>query len=705
MYCSARHKIRMPLLLLISFTLLNVPGLLAQRWMENLDRGTVAVRVSSTKVFLSWRLLGTEPAATGFNIYRDGVKLNATPLSLTNYTDNTTTNGQYNVKAVVNGTEDNRGNPVSVWAKQYLQLPLQPPAGGTTPDAVAYTYTANDASTADLDGDGKYEIILKWDPTNSKDNSQSGYTGNVFIDAYTLNGTRLWRIDLGRNIRAGAHYTQFLVYDFDNDGKAEMACKTADGTIDGTGTVIGNATADYRNSNGYVLTGPEYLTVFNGLTGAAMDTKAYTPARGTVSSWGDSYGNRVDRFLATVAYLDGVNPSMIFGRGYYTRLVRSAWDFRNGTLQQKWIFDSNTSGNSAYAGQGNHQLTAGDPDADGKDEICNGSSAVNDDGTGFYVNGLGHGDALHMSDMDPDRPGLEVWQCHEEPAKYGQYGLEFRDAKTGTPLWGVPGNNADIGRALAADIDPRYKGYECWGATGRLYNCHGDSIGPNRPTMNHAVWWDGDLLRELLDGTKLEKWNYTTNSMNRLLTLYLPELGSGESNNTTKANPCLTADILGDWREEIILRSADNLFLNIYTTIDTTAYRFYTLMHDPQYRLAIAWQNGAYNQPPHPGFYLGEGMSTPPVPQIKLVNDVITATGNPTLNNNAITISPNPSGQDFTITLNGTFSWKVVDAAGRFIGKGNAINRFTTGDKLLPGLYFLVLTQKNKSITRTLIKL
>ena len=704
MYCSARHKIRIPLLLLISFLLLNVSALLAQRWMENLDRGTVAVRVNSTKVFLSWRLLGTEPAATTFNIYRNGVKINPAPVSLTNYTDNTTTDGTYVVKALINGTEDNRGNPVTVWAKQYLQIPLQPPAGGTTPDAVAYTYTANDASTADLDGDGKYEIILKWDPTNSKDNSQSGYTGNVFIDAYKLDGTRLWRIDLGRNIRAGAHYTQFLVYDFDNDGKAEMACKTADGTKDGTGTVIGNAAADFRNSNGYILSGPEYLTVFNGLTGAAMDTKDYTPARGTVSSWGDSYGNRVDRFLACVAYTDGVNPSMVFGRGYYTRLVRSAWDFRNGVLQQKWIFDSNTSGNSAYAGQGNHQLTVGDPDGDGKDEICNGSSAVNDDGTGFYVNGLGHGDALHMSDMDPDRPGLEVWQCHEEPAKYGQYGLEFRDARTGTPLWGVPGNNADIGRALAADIDPRYRGYEMWGATGRLYNCHGDSIGPNRPTMNHAVYWDGDLLRELLDGTKLEKWNYTTNSLNRLLTLYLPELGNGESNNTTKANPCLTADILGDWREEIILRSNDNLFLNIYTTVDTTTHRIYTLMHDPQYRLAVAWQNGAYNQPPHPGFYLGDGMSNPPVPNIKLVNDIVTATGNPTLNNNKVVLYPNPSAHQFTLQLNGSFTWTLYDATGRFAGQGNAINQFTTGDKLLPGLYFLVIKQKNKSITRTLIK-
>jgi len=688
-------------LLLLNLSLQSVN---AQRWMENLNRGTVAVRINSSSVFLSWRLLGTESTGTTFNIYRNGTKLNASPTPVTNYTDQTSTDGIYLVKAVNNGVEDNRANQAPVWSRQFKQIPLQQPAGGTTPDGVNYTYTANDASAADLDGDGEYEIILKWDPTNSKDNSQSGYTGNVFLDAYKINGNRLWRIDLGINIRAGAHYTQFLVYDFDNDGKAELACKTADGTKDGNGTVIGNATADFRNSNGYILSGPEYLTLFNGRTGAAIDTKDYTPARGTVSSWGDSYGNRVDRFLACVAYLDGVNPSMIFGRGYYTRLVRSAWDFKNGQLIQRWIFDSNTSGNSSYAGMGNHQLTVGDPDGDGLDEICNGASAVNNDGTGFYSNGLGHGDALHMSDMDPDRPGLEVWQCHEEPARYGQYGLEFRDANTGQPLWGVPGNNGDIGRALAADVDPRYKGYEMWGATGRLYNCRGDSIGPNRPTMNHAVWWDGDLLRELLDGTKLEKWNYTTNSLSRLLTLYLPEMGYGESNNTTKANPCLTADLFGDWREEIILRSNDNQFLNIYTTIDPTNYRFYTLMHDPQYRLAIAWQNGAYNQPPHPGFYLGEGMNTPPVPNIRLVNDIITAIDNVNIPVNPVRLSPNPFDQQFTIQCHGHFTYQVYDALGRLHTSGQAVNQLSTGSSLGAGSYFVIIRQRNKQFSRMIIK-
>jgi len=676
----------------------------AQRKMEKLNRGTVAVRVNTSSVFISWRLFGTETNSTAFNIYRDDVKLNAQPITgATNYTDQTTANGVYKVKAVVNGAEESNAVTATVWAKQYMQIPIQQPAGGTTPDAVAYTYTANDASVGDVDGDGEYEIILKWDPTNSKDNSQSGYTGNVYLDAYKMNGTRLWRIDLGINIRAGAHYTQFLVYDFDSDGKAEVACKTADGTKDGVGTIIGSSTADYRNSSGYVLSGPEFLTVFNGLTGAAMDTKPYTPARGTVSSWGDSYGNRVDRFIAAVAYLDGVNPSMVFGRGYYTRLVRSAWDFKNGQLTQRWIFDSNTSGNGGYAGMGNHQLMTADANGDGKDEVYNGSSAVNFDGTGFFTNTLGHGDALHITDLDPDRPGLEFWQCYEEPAKYAGKGLRLVDAATGVPIWGINATG-DIGRALAADIDPRYKGYECWGATGYLYNVKGDSIGPSRPSMNHAVWWDGDLLRELLDGDVLDKWDYTSNKSTRLITLYQEAWGYGSSNNSTKKNPCLTADLLGDWREEIILRSTDQQFLNIYTTVNETSHRIYTLMHDPQYRLAIAWQNAAYNQPPHPGFYLGDGMNTPPTPNIQLVENITTPVGNLQREVMAVDVYPNPSVKTFRIKANGSFHFYIYDAGGQLQQQGTAINQIETGAQLGTGIYFIKVMAKKQTATIKLIK-
>lgn len=594
----------------------------AQYQMEALNRGIVSVRNGSNN-FISWRWLGVENDGITFNLYRNGTKVNTTQLTVCNYTDNgAAANATYTVKAIVNGVEQTASEVASTWAGLYKTLPLNVPAGGTTPDAVAYTYSPNDCSVGDVDGDGEYEIFVKWDPSNSKDNSLSGYTGNVFIDCYKMSGTQLWRIDLGKNIRAGAHYTQFLVYDFDGDGKAEMACKTGDGTKDGKGVVIGNATADYRNSKGYVLSGPEYLTVFNGQTGAAMATADYTPARGTVSSWGDSYGNRVDRFIAAVVYLDGKTPSMVFGRGYYTRLVRAAWDWKGGKLTQRWIFDSNN--NSSYKGQGNHQMTVGDLDGDGKQELCNGASTIDDNGVGLYPGGHGHGDALHMSDMDPDRPGLEIWQNNEEPGSYGDYGLEMKDAKTGKPVFGLGGGNqGDIGRSMAADIDPRHKGYEMWGA-GKTWNCKGQIIYNSRPSECFAVYWDGDLQRELLDGSKLEKWDYLNAKRVAINTFSDAAWGTGTSCNTTKATPNLSADLFGDWREEVILHSSDNKKLLIYTTTTPTTYKFRTLMHDPQYRVAISWQNSAYNQPPHLGYYLGEEMATPTKPNIALVGTITT---------------------------------------------------------------------------------
>ncbi|CAI6083933.1 Rhamnogalacturonan endolyase YesW [Paenibacillus sp. JJ-100] len=603
--------------LLVSALFVTSPGLIhmpeahaaGPRQMEFLDRGVVAVKTGNG-VFVSWRLLGTEGSNVTFNVYRDGVKVNASPITgSTNLQDTGGTNSsKYTVRAVVGGTEQAPSAAASVWGSNYLTVPLQVPTGGTTPDGVAYTYSANDASAGDLDGDGQYELIVKWDPSNSKDNSQSGYTGEVFMDAYKLNGTRLWRISLGKNIRAGAHYTQFMVYDLDGDGKAEVAMKTADGTRDGTGTVIGDGSKDYRNSSGYVLSGPEFLTVFNGQTGKAMSTVNYEPARGNVSDWGDNYGNRVDRFLAAIAYLDGERPSLVMARGYYTRSVLVAYNWRNGQLTKQWTFDSNTSGNSGYAGQGNHNLSVADVDGDGRDEIVYGAMAVDDNGRGLYTTGLKHGDAMHLSDLDPDRAGLEVFQVHETPSNAG---VSFRDAGTGQLIWGVK-TTKDVGRGMAADIDPRYKGAEVW-ADGSLYTAKGQKLGSTLPSStNFGIWWDGDLLRELLDSNRIDKWDYANSKTINLLT------ASGvSSNNGTKSTPSLQADLFGDWREEVVWRTSDSSALRIYTTTALTDKRIYTLMHDPVYRLGIAWQNVAYNQPPHTGFYLGEGMNPPPMPNIR----------------------------------------------------------------------------------------
>jgi len=589
------------------------------RQMEALDRGLVAVKVSNG-VFLSWRLFGTDPSNIAFNLYRNGTKINSSPITgATNYVDTGGTNSSvYTVRSVINGVEGPVSPPAAVWAQNYLTVPLQRPAGGTTPSGESYTYSPNDASVGDLDGDGKYEIVLKWDPSNSKDNAHDGYTGPVIIDAYRMDGTLLWRINLGRNIRAGAHYTQFLVYDFDGDGKAEVVMKTADGTVDGVGNVIGNANADYRNSAGRILSGPEYLTVFNGLTGQAMATINFEPARGNVSDWGDNYGNRSDRFLAGVAYLDGQRPSIIMARGYYAKTVIVAYNWRNGQLTKLWTFSSTSPGNSAYAGQGYHSLAIGDVDGDSKDEIVYGAAVIDDNGTGKYTTGLGHGDALHLGDFNPSRPGLEVFGVHENTS--AAYGAELHDANTGQILWGVR-TGADTGRGLAADIDPRYPGAEMWASSGvGVRTVTGQLITSNTPSINFAIYWDGDLLRELLDhsgGTGIiDKWNYSSSTTTRLLTA-----SGAVSINGTKGNPSLQADILGDWREEVIWPTSDSTALRIYTTTATTTHRIYTLMHDPIYRLSVAWQNVGYNQPPHTSFFLGDGMSTPPTPSIYLVGN------------------------------------------------------------------------------------
>ncbi|MFI6479374.1 carbohydrate-binding protein [Nonomuraea sp. NPDC050663] len=576
------------------------------RQAEDLNRGLVSVRSGSANL-LSWRLLGTDPVGVTFNLYR-GSTFVAGVSGSTNYLDSgAASDASYTVRPVVNGSEQAASEAsLRFTGGSYLDVPIQVPSGGTTPDGVAYTYSANDASVGDLDGDGQLEIVLKWDPSNAKDNSQSGYTGNVYVDAYRLNGQRLWRIDLGRNIRAGAHYTQFQVYDYDGDGRAEVAMKTADATVSGTGQVIGSSSADHRNSSGYILAGPEYLTMFNGLTGAVLSTVNYDPPRGTVSSWGDNYGNRVDRFLAGTAYLDGERPSLIMSRGYYTRTVIAAWDFRNGTLTKRWTFDSNSAG-SAYTGQGAHSLSIADLDQDGRDEIAFGAMAVNDNGSALWNTGNGHGDALHVGDFNPGRSGLEYFMTSENTSGVDSW---MADARTGSILWSVSGCGCDNGRGVAGDVWAGSAGGEAWSASDTvLRSATGGSLGREPSSINFLAWWDGDPVRELVDQTRIDK--YGTGSDARLLT------ASGvHSNNGTKATPSLSGDILGDWREEVVWPLSDNTALRIYATTNTTNRAIHTLLHDTQYRVALAWQNTAYNQPPHPSFFLGDGMSTPPRPAI-----------------------------------------------------------------------------------------
>lgn len=589
---------------------------------EKLDRGVVALPTNDGKVVVTWRTLTTDRKNEPFDIFRNGTKLNAQPLTTggTFFVDSLPLNGEA-VYEVVGGNATGRFKLEADAPTGYLPIKLDKPEDGVTPDGHEYTYSANDASVGDVDGDGQYEIILKWDPSNSKDNSFWGYSGNTLFDCYRLSGERLWRIDMGKNIRSGAHYVPFIVYDLDGDGRAEMMVKTADGTVDGKGKVIGDPKADWQaEGNGRILTGPEYLTVFSGLTGEALATVDYIPERGDLRSWGDDHGNRSERYLAGVGYFDGHKASAIFCRGYYTRTVIAAWDWDGKKLTNRWTFDTDNPKYNDYAGQGNHNLRVADVDGDGCDEITYGSMAVDHNGEGLYNTGMGHGDAIHLTAFDPSTDRLQVWDCHENRRD----GSDFRDAATGEVIFQIK-SNTDVGRAMAADIDPTNPGVEMWSSDSHgIRNLKGEKVTPKYSpdddndapapdkhttemffrgrwlSTNFGIWWDGDLLRELLDHESVSKYNWTTGHTNTIM-----RFEGCKFNNWTKSNPCLSADILGDWREEVLTRTDDSSELRLYVTPIPTDYRINCLMEDIPYRLSVATENVGYNQPPETGFYLG----------------------------------------------------------------------------------------------------
>ena len=652
---------------------------------EALNRGVIAIR-NGNQVIVSWRTLSTDKVGEPFDIYRNGQKLNKKPLTKggTFFTDEKplSTDVTYEIRG---GGKNGAYTLQASSPDGYLPIAINKPADGISPDGQRYTYHANDASIGDVDGDGQYEIFLKWDPSNAKDNMFAGFTGNAYIDCYRLDGTQLWRIDLGNNIRTGAHYTQFMVYDFDGDGRAEMMVKTADGTVDGQGKVIGNATADWRygiaaikadpeaykqkleqqrqrqrerqrewmekeknlpegltkteihnmrrqflsaemnsdNKTGRIMDGPEYLTVFNGLTGAAMATADYVPERGNTGDWGDDHANRSERYLAAVAYLDGVHASGIFCRGYYTRTVIAAWDWDGRQLTNRWTFDTNNPQWASYAGQGNHNLRVADVDGDGCDEITYGSMAVDNDGTGLYNTGFGHGDAMHLTVFDPTSDRLQVWDCHENRRD----GSDFRDARTGEVIFQIK-SNEDVGRCMAADIDPTNPGLEMWSSeSGGIRDIKGNLVTPKKlvdtsiddgddnalrirgariPT-NFGIWWDGDLLREMLDNGTVSKYDWTTGRMQMVQRFH-----GAQFNNGSKSNPNLCADIIGDWREEVLTRNRESSELRLYVSPIATDYRMNCLEEDIPYRLSVAAQNTAYNQPTQTGFYLGPDKTVNP---------------------------------------------------------------------------------------------
>lgn len=574
--------------------------------MEKLNRSVISAHAKNGNL-ISWRLLATDNEQTIFKLWKNGKEMlgEFTTDQATNYFDNGGTASDWYTIDVHVGDEctefaqasTNFTNTNSGQSGAYMDIKLQQPADLTMPDGSVCSYSPNDCSVGDVDGDGEYELFVKWYPSNAQDNSKGGYTGNIYIDCYKLSGTRLWRVDLGHNVRAGAHYNQFLVYDFDGDGIAELICKTSDGTVDGTGNVIGDKNADYRASSGYILTGNEFLTLFDGATGKALDTIDYKPGRGNVSDWGDNYGNRVDRFTACVAYLDGQNPYACFGRGYYTRAAMTAYTVQNGKLKEYWAFDTGHNSSVKGYGDGNHHSMGADVDGDGKDEVVLGSAVIDDNGKLLYTSGLGHGDAIHIGDFDPTNPGVEIFMCHEEE-KSG-FGISLRDGKTGKLLFKEDGAG-DTGRCIADNLIAGNGGAEMIGShNGNVYSCTGNHkqvLSWSEITkwgQNSVVYWTDTAERAVLDRTMADQYG-----KGRVFT------GDGAGyNNASKSNACITADIMGDWREEMLFPVGSDT-IRVFTTTYTTEYNLYTLMHNPQYRIQTAAQNNGYNQPPHTDFYL-----------------------------------------------------------------------------------------------------
>lgn len=618
-------------------------------------------------IFVSWRMRATDqPLTTTYKLYADN-QLIKTLTDCTNATlDATYANATFRVEVLdANGNIVDTQDGVRCDDNFFHHIKLDYPGDYTMKNGTVVTYSPNDCSAYDMDGDGEQEIIMKWEPSNA--GSTCTATGPQIVDCYKLDGTRLWRLDFGPNVLAGCRFT-FLCYDFDGDGKGELIGKTAQGSKDSTGAYLHTgpaATADHTqssiNASGVITnSGKEWLTVFNGTTGQELATIDYWPLFSIHSNWDDrsgktdgaAYGHRGNWFKGCVAFLDvdgKPTPCAVTVRGIYTYSYAAAYHWDGQQLSVVWKHTSNKKGEGIYA-QGAHSVTVGDLDGDGFDEIMVGAAALDHDGKLLWSTGLGHGDATHLSEFDPDNEGKEIFIITEEET--AKYDAAMIDAKTGKILLGKPQTGGDTARGLAIDCDGTYAGAEFmeWGDA-NLMTCKGEAIAPwhvgttKSSSINYAIYWDGDLLREYHDRSHIDKWNSTTKSWDRTCTLYSYGYGAN-SINSTKYNPNLQCDLYGDWREEAVYwaQNVEDFYLTIFTTTTESPYKLPWLRDDHTYDMAIVWQNCGYNQPPHLGYSPVEYHKAleKQAMSIKSVSTVVPATGYYDLQGRAVSSPKRP---------------------------------------------------------------
>ena len=692
----------------------------AQRYnTDRLDRGLVAVKTTAG-VYCSWRINADEYYGTKYNLYRDGAKVNAEPLETSNYTDKSgSQSSTYTVKAVANGVEQSECKAVSVQAQNYKEITLHHDA------SLKATYIPNDACCADVDGDGEVEILMKFD--NSEESSQlypkAGPTINgaasgeySLLEVFKLDGTLLWWVNCGPNMGDFQNNEQNIVgYDWDGDGKAEAVMRLCEGATihmaDGTTYTIGadgkNGTnwTNYRTPKGessvewFTYYGNEFLYYCEGATGKPYQCIEYPLKRlesGETSlntAWGDGYGHRSNKHFFGAPYLDGQHPSIFIGRGIYTRHKFIAYDVDATTheLKVRWRWTNNQAGSPWY-GQGYHNYTIADVDWDGRDEIVWGSMVIDDNGKGLSTTGLGHGDAHHVGDLNPYIHGQEGFFCNEDaPAN------NYRDLTTSKIYYRMT-DTSDAGRALAGNFYNDIPGAIGNGAhdtpISTVTNDH-VTVNTNGLGMNFRIYWDGDLQEECFDNVTVSKPGVGT----------LASLSGAYSNNSTKATPCYQGDIYGDWREEVIERTAANN-IRIYTTTTETPWRNYSLWYDHQYRNAMVWQMCGYNQPPHASYFLGEleGITIAPPPLTTQGREVVGNNGTvgTELNGKHVLIS---EWADITATVADGAQPEIITVNAPSIVAGSAESECTTKETAITyGTYTTTLSGAPLSGSTMLVK-